>query len=861
MKRFAIFLSSIVVLSAALLLYFYPKESKIDVWKLLPASSILVYESSDCSGCIKSIRNIFPGKVLFDSPGTRTLDSLFSTSSLNNQYLISVHVAGTDRFEIVYYFPANKTFNGYTKNLAPRKREFNGVSIYEYSVQGSNSITWTFIENHGIASSSSFLIEDVIRTYKEPDRSGFIEKLNRIKGSPRISNDAGNIYLDFGRIDQLIQTFGSEKINAALLDAVAVLDVKAENESIILNGFTTLNEQPSGLLSYFIDQSPTAFNHKHLISNRAHSVTNFGITSGSLLHQKLMTIKSAPSASLLSQRVSSSLFDALGGEISICWFEPGYSERVILVDMKEPSVWLKQLDQLSKENEKEDTLYFEKYAEYEIREIELPNLPGLLFSPLCSGFGQTYYTVSGKTLFMAERVEDLKAVLNDIDQDEVWGKSLAFNRFLETTLLESNVNYFINTASALASYKERLNSHWKDQLVSNRKAFSSLGLMAIQFSSLNGSFYTNMVLSTEQRTQEGEADASRAIHLGKPVVVGPQLVRNHSTKKMDFIVQDRDNTISYFSLDGKMQWQLSTDGPIIDQVSQIDYFKNGKLQLAFVTPGQLHVVDRLGNYVSGFPKNLDATGVKGVELVDYDNSRNYRIVLTDKDKLWMLDKDGISLEGWQPKLLKGDLLADVRHFRIRGKDYLMAVQKEGRLFLFNRRGEIIPGFPVDLKAHLSGDYHFVPGTSLAGSSFTFVAHEGLLVAVGPDGKIQSREPLVKSSVEDRFQLVREAQGKGYVIARQNPKSLTFLSEKGIELFSSGFFGNSALQIKYHRLAGNREVIIVTDLTEHLSFVYDGKGNLLIRKPLEGVANVFVENSKLAIVSVVEDMVSIAWQPF
>ncbi len=71
---------------------------------------------------------------------------------------------------------------------------------------------------------------------------------------------------------------------------------------------------------------------------------------------------------------------------------------------------------------------------------------------------------------------------------------------------------------------------------------------------------------------------------------------------------------------------------IVTDIHQIDYLKNGKLQYLFATHNQLQLVDRNGKIVEGFPKKLP----KGVEadqlaLVDYDNTKVYRFLVSDKN--------------------------------------------------------------------------------------------------------------------------------------------------------------------------------------------------------------------------------------
>src|SRR5690606_32812515 len=114
--------------------------------------------------------------------------------------------------------------------------------------------------------------------------------------------------------------------------------------------------------------------------------------------------------------------------------------------------------------------------------------------------------------------------------------------------------------------------------------------------------------------------------------------------------------------------------------------KNGKLQYFFATQGKLHLIDRLGNYVKPYPLVIPENEINFVSVIDYDRTRNYRFMITSvKGNLWMYDKEGNNLEGWQPKTIDGKVLTAPLHHRISGRDYIFAIRSDGFVYLMNRR--------------------------------------------------------------------------------------------------------------------------------------------------------------------------------
>src|SRR5690606_21988453 len=130
--------------------------------------------------------------------------------------------------------------------------------------------------------------------------------------------------------------------------------------------------------------------------------------------------------------------------------------------------------------------------DYEIREIPAYRFPEKLLGPFVTGFDRTFYTSFGNTMFMAEDLAILKKFLNDIDNEDTWGKSVAQNAFLESTLLESNISLFINTPKIWNIIKNAMHPRWSKFIDQNETLLNALGMGAVQFSHLNDSYYTNV---------------------------------------------------------------------------------------------------------------------------------------------------------------------------------------------------------------------------------------------------------------------------------------------------------------------------------------------------------------------------------
>jgi len=178
------------------------------------------------------------------------------------------------------------------------------------------------------------------------------------------------------------------------------------------------------------------------------------------------------------------------------------------------------------------------------------------------------------------------------------------------------------------------------------------------------------------------------------------------------------------------------------------------------------------------------------------------------------------------------LFAPARHYRIRGKDYVIAIREDGNVYLMNRRGELLKGFPLNLNARPAGEYYLESGNSLQTTYFVLVSRDGFRIKFTTDGKIHSRETLLKNTVDAQFSLVNEKDSKSYLVLRQEPKQLTLFDDNLKQVIASDFLGNNSANVQYLDFGAGKIYVAITDNVQDLSFVYDSQGGLLTQVPVE-----------------------------
>ena len=177
------------------------------------------------------------------------------------------------------------------------------------------------------------------------------------------------------------------------------------------------------------------------------------------------------------------------------------------------------------------------------------------------------------------------------------------------------------------------------------------------------------------------------VEIDEEILMNPHFVKNHITKKLDIVVQDTKNNLYLISNNGKVLWKKKIDQPILGEVSQMDIYKNGRLQLIFNTNNKIYVLDRDGKDVKPFPKTFKDPITQPLALFDYDKNKNYRILITQGSELIMYDMNGKRVSGFKYKKSSNDISSKPKHFRILNKDFI--VFKIGnKIKILNRRGRV-----------------------------------------------------------------------------------------------------------------------------------------------------------------------------
>ena len=185
------------------------------------------------------------------------------------------------------------------------------------------------------------------------------------------------------------------------------------------------------------------------------------------------------------------------------------------------------------------------------------------------------------------------------------------------------------------------------------------------------------------------------------IIGGPWTVSNHATGEKEKVLQYSSNEIALIAANGEELWRKDVKAPVLGDVTQIDALNNGKLQMVFSTQNGIHILDRKGNELPGFPILPKPPVTSGVLVADYDKTKKYRLLVAMGDgSVSNLKTDGQTMEGWRYQ--KGATVKGLGYAKLDGDDIIITADESGNVQVHKRNGDVRPEKCASLSNYKGG---------------------------------------------------------------------------------------------------------------------------------------------------------------
>ena len=862
--------------------FFYFKtyhQKKIDPWQLVPSSAILAYENNSLVEnwnkiVGKSVWNTLKKMPYFRSweSGLAEADSISGKNGSidklfrNKSFIISVHIIASNEFDFLFNLNLNSTegkaafdnvIRSIQKNhsIISKSRTYQGFELHELVDKNAKStFTYFVYRNVVVGSFTAFLVEDVVRNITDNFKDTFKTQISSLSGISKLENDDGNIYIDFLKLPDFFAAFlseekASELNNITRFSGDTFLDIKVTENEILLNGISTVDlNRNNSFIGTFRNQNPGRIHITDLVPNNTAllyhiTFSDFGEWQNQVSKYWSATDQDQFQKVLDFEEKYDFKLDWIDGEAANAILETPNREKpdqLILVGIKDKNLAFDELNKFSEIISKElsDSVYLEIYNELPILQLPYEEFPSMIMGNYFTGFENSFVTIYENYLVIGNSMAVVKDFLNALEDEEIWGKTVRENIFLENTLSESSFTLIINTPMCWQMIMRNLHSSWTELFKKYENQLKSFDRIALQVSNLDHRFYTSLAIGHQEKIisapKVGRLKKIHSVYTISPIVTKPFIVKNHNNNKFEVLLQDSLNILYQISNEGEVLWGDSIQDKIVSEILQIDYYKNAKLQYLFATKNKIHLLDRNGDYVENFPIKLNETvDLEHLSVIDYDNSKRYRFMAVDKiGNIYLFNKEGKNLEGWTPRSVKGQLDFPGFHIRVKGGDCMVALQRDGILNIMNRRGKMYPGFPIDLKVQSTEGIFVDIGNDFKSTKLITVSGEGEIIEVNLEGKILKREQLYKPSKESKFWLVPDALGKTYVIARQEYNKISILKSTGDPILEKNLIYSGDIELQYYNFSTDNQIFALIDFEQEFAYIYDRNGQLVSYEPQE-----------------------------
>lgn len=678
------------------------------------------------------------------------LDSLMRNNSevneiiTSNPLIVSFHKSGAENFDFLYLLnlPPIKNIsfvNDFISSsggaLEGQYRMYEQEKVFSARFSGINaSFQYTLVQGIFIGSFSGMLIEDAIRQLH--NGTSILREKTFAKVYETVGEKVdGNIFINYNSFAEVLYAISADKGKQSLqplsqFAGWSAVDINLRPNILMLNGFTYNSDSLDYFLSQFKRQKPQQLEVLRVVpSNTAIlSVLSFSnyaaFHKDYLLYQDRINRKNNGNEILkeLNENyginLQKSIIEHIGSEMAVGVTELAqqqfHDKCFALIKTKSIQEAIAGIDGVEiainqKNNQKK---FEENYHDYTIGKVSLDaKFFDAVFGSLFSAIDKPYYTAIGRYIAFANSLEQLKDLIDRFESERTLAKDANFKQFADNLSDESNVFVYSNIARSPELYKRYLNQSFSETVVQHTELLKKFEAVAFQFVSVNEMFFTNFSLKHNPVYKE-ERNTLWEFQLEAELAIKPKIVINHNDNTKEIFIQDTEHNIYLISNTGKKLWSKNISAPIIGEVHQVDALKNGKLQYMFNTAEKLYLIDRNGNDLIGFPVKLKEKATAPLALMDYDNNKEYRIIIPCGNKIVNYKITGDPVQGWMFDQAESTIAFAVQHVALSGKDYLITIDTNGKVYVFDRKGETRLVLKEKLKLPQNGSFYLEKGTEL-----------------------------------------------------------------------------------------------------------------------------------------------------
>ncbi|MCX6330730.1 MAG: hypothetical protein NTZ85_14605 [Bacteroidia bacterium] len=856
-KRIAIILAIFLLFGLAVLGYFLQQGRRVlqtDPYKAISPDACIIIETIDLQSFINSLTT---GKGLPGEAGkikefeilnkkTRFLaDQLNKTGYkkiISGSHAIISFSLSTDRkLQSILSMAVSSEIR--LKQLKEMLKLAGIKTINEKSVYGKSVIELPYILDNqkgtvfvsiisGLficASSEEMMKNAIAQTTRESD-------IRNLPGFSRILQASGKnedkIFVIFSNLPPLFrsafrQEYATSTQKIGNLAGCAGADIYLNENGLVMSGYTeSLN--PKEFFYKYKSGTPGLF-HTYKI-----------LPSATVLFESIL-LNAAPRAKQPTGTKAADLANKLreytGEEVTKAYIDikgRSVEQNTLMIYELKNRVYAEKIfiDEFGPEINKDNIFFFQPDEQIKIS-IYLTHYKGFASAMLpgfIQDFDDSYFAFYDNFLITGNSYITISRLLYDNLLNKTLANDLTYRDF-ESSLPSIAGYFFYCVPSRIIDYLAcYFNENIINTLRSNKNSLNKIQAAGYQFISSNDMIYNSLSIRFKEEARE-ESKTEWETLLDTVAAVKPFFFTNHITGAREIFIQDLKNNAYLINAAGRILWKVPLGERITGTIYMIDYFRNGKYQLLFSGKKYLHLLDRNGNYVERYPVKLRSPATNSLALFDYDNNRNYRILIAGEDKMiYAYDKTGSLVKGWKSFRTNGYVNSEINWFRVSGKDYLV-ISDETSLYFIDRSGNPRLTLKEPVTKAKGSSIRLISGTP---PSVVCTAPDGTIQHIYFDGNVKKFTLRVFSS--DHLFDIFDVNGDGYGEYIFIDKGILYLyNHNSTEIFKREFSSDELGGPINFVFSSSDMKIGVFDIKKNLIYLIDRNGDTMNGFPLRGAS--------------------------
>ncbi len=719
-------------------------------------------------------------------------------------YILSLHPSGQEDFGWMLTVSLGVQTNiqnllGRTKGFLPStERKYNGSSIYTLS--GRKDDFYAALKTDILHLSNSNLT--IERTLRSESAKMMQDKRFLDSYGTRGKHSLAHVHVDWNEFPNVLRSLLPASTDSHMQPGFAgwaTSDILTDANSVYIHGLVQASDSMSHNLSSYRQQGEGSY--KDFLALCPSTTSSF-----SYLHI-------SKHEEWAAETVDDSLVSCLGTGYLKAQLETTTEEdarEFFLIPIQDEALMSSWIEKHS--GSTEDVLGLTCYADVECAEL----------AKIFGGLDQKMkaYMVNDH-LILSSRSSILKDILISQRSGRVLTQDAHFMQLNDDMDDEAALCHYFNVARSPGLIDRMASEEVRLSLGMDPTSLQQFQALVIQYAPASDGLFHQNVLLRHNPIYKKETSSLWEFEMDTLIQGRIHTLKNHYTDQFELLIQDGRQDLHLIDNTGRALWSLTIEEEIRSDVTQVDLYKNGKLQMAFNTDTRFIILDRNGKMLDGFPVMLSDTASSRLAVMDYDKKRKYRFLIATQDgSLHNFNKDGKAVKGWKYVATSEPIVGDIHHFLLGNKDYLSVIGRAGSLRFLERNGNVrYSAKEKPLSDYDGGPYRVEPAKNIAETRLIYMDYDGRIISSEVAGPFKVIEE--EASVDLRI-------GSEYIL-HEDDRTLRFNSKGEEKLRVDHEFDKSGsyTELLHYGYLG------IADFESTLYYLYDVEGKLVNGFPLPG----------------------------